>query len=230
MTAAHPVSLKYALNDISHMFHILTPADVIPFAAQDPHGGYHADYDDGFPSGSLWRVEGQFLYALVRALKPRSVLELGTWHGASATHILQALHDNGVSGDTDGTLDCVDNRAYGDIVIGNMIPLDLRLYATIHAKSLEEFITDVTPSLDQGYRYDFIFEDAMHTVEQVEIVWSAADRLLNPGGMIISHDACHPIAGSIIREGIARAGYADEARTVLIEPADCGFAVWRKPL
>lgn len=220
MIANHPVSLKYALNDISHMFHVLTPYDVIPFAAQDPHGGYHADYDDGFPSGSLWRVEGQFLYALIRALKPQNVLELGTWHGASATHILQGIKDIG-----GGMLDCVDNRAYGDIVIGNMIPDDLRPFATMHPTSLEEAIAI---ALEEKYTYDFIFEDAMHTVEQVELVWSAADRLLNPGGMIISHDAMHPIAGPVIREGIARAGYADEARMVLIEPADCGFAVWRK--
>lgn len=216
------MTLDDALNHISHVFSILTPADVIPFAAQDPHGGYHSAYDDGFPTGSLWRVEGQFLYALVRALKPQTALELGTWHGASATHILQGLKDNGF-----GRLDYVDNRAYGDIVIGGMIPRDLLVYSMPHETSLER---EIEIALKYKYRYDFIFEDAMHTVEQVELVWGAAERLLNPGGMIISHDALHPIAGPVIREGIARAGYADKAMTMLIEPADCGFAVWRKPL
>ena len=221
------MALKLALNHISHVYGILTPADVIPFAALDPHGGYHSAYDDGFPTGSLWRVEGQFLYALIRALKPRNVLELGTWHGASATHILQALRDNG-----NGTMDCIDNRAYGDIVIGDMIPDGLRPFATMHATSLEEAIEI---ALEEHYTYDFIFEDAMHDAPQVEFVWKHADQLLNPGGMIISHDAMHSIAGEAVREGIARAGYefgfgAHAVATVLIDPADCGFAIWRKSL
>jgi predicted O-methyltransferase YrrM len=222
------MNLKSALSRIAYAFN-LNPLELDMASHEDPHGGYHAAYDDGFPVGSMWRVEGQFLYALIRALKPVNVLELGTWHGCSATHILQALHDNGTSGDADGTLDCVDNRAYGDIVIGDMIPLDLRLYANIHAKSLEGFIADIAPALET-HRYDLIFEDAMHTVEQVELVWKNADRLLTPGGVIISHDAMHAIAGPVVQEGIARAGYAKKVVSVLIEPADCGFAVWRKAL
>lgn len=217
-----------ALSVVSRTFDIANPFVLETYARADPHGGYHAAYDDGFPSGSLWRVEGQFLYALIRALKPVSVLELGTWHGASATHILQALHDN-----NKGSLDCVDNRAYGNIAIGGMIPPELRshkddlMWLTFYPTSLEIFIE---AALAENTTYDLIFEDAMHTVEQVELVWGMADRLLNPGGVIISHDAMHPIAGPVIREGIARAGYADRALTVLIEPADCGFAVWRKGL
>ena len=215
------VSLKSALTQIGHAFNI-NPIELDMASHEDPHGGYHNAYDDGFPTGSLWRVEGQFLYALIRALKPRNVLELGTWHGASATHILQALRDNG-----NGTMDCIDNRAYGDIVIGDMIPDGLRPFATMHATSLEEAIEI---AIEEKYTYDFIFEDAMHDAPQVEFVWKHADALLNPGGMIISHDAMHPIAGPVVREGIARAGYADKTVNVLIEPADCGFAIWRKAL
>lgn len=197
-----------------------TPLDILSeYAAHDPHGGYHADYDDGFPSGSLWRVEGQFLYSLVRLLKPASVLELGTWHGASATHLLQGVYDNGSGG-----VDCIDNRAYGDIVIGDMIPAPLRPFATLHNVSLEDAIAI---ALEEKYTYDLIYEDAMHTAEQVECVWRAADRLLNPGGVIISHDAMHPIVGPIVRAGITAAGFED-AHTILLSPSDCGFAYWQK--
>lgn len=212
------MSLEIALNHISHVYHILTPADVIPYAAQDPHGGYHSAYDDGFPTGSLWRVEGQFLYALVRALKPATVLELGTWHGASATHLLQAITDN-----KQGGLSCVDSRAYGDIEIGGMIPTDLKRLAFINMTRIETFIPH---AVKEGWKYDFIFEDGMHDAEQVAFIWRHADALLNPGGMIVSHDAMHAVAGEAVREGIARAGY--ETTNVLIAPADCGFAVWRK--
>lgn len=221
------MSLDHALNHISHVYHILTPADVIPFAAQDPHGGYHANYDDGFPSGSLWRVEGQFLYALIRALRPDNLLELGTWHGASATHLLQAMTDN-----KQGGLTCVDSRAYGDIEIGGMIPKELKPLALMNMTRIETFIPH---AIKEGRRYDFIFEDAMHETEQVEFIWKHADALLNPGGVIVSHDAMHAVAGEAVREGIRRAGYeigygAHTVATVLIAPADCGFAVWRKRL
>lgn len=198
------------------------PQALIDYAVLDPHGGYHADYEDGFPTGSLWRVEGQVLYALVRALRPQNVLELGTWHGASATHLAQALEDNDYA-----VMDCVDNRAYGDITIGGMIPDELRSRIDIHHTSLEAYINRCG---FESYSYDFIFEDAMHTVEQVEFVWKNANRLLSPGGIIVSHDAMHPIAGPIVREGIERAGYAERAQYVLIAPSDCGLALWRKPL
>lgn len=211
-----------ALSIVSRTFDIANPFTLDEYARQDPHGGYHSAYDDGFPSGSLWRVEGQFLYALTRALIPQACLELGTWHGASATHILQALKDNKVGG-----LTCIDNRAYGDIVIGGMIPEYLKSFAFIESTRLETFIPH---ALKEDWKYDFIFEDAMHTVEQVACVWGAVAQLLNPGGMIISHDAMHVTAGPVVREGIERAGYGDKAVNVLIDPADCGFAIWRKPL
>jgi predicted O-methyltransferase YrrM len=221
MIATHAAPLEIALLRIADKFD-LSRLQVIQYAAQDPHGGYNSAYEDGFPTGSVWRVEGQMLYALIRALEPQSVLELGTWHGASATHILQALKDNGR-----GSLDCVDNRAYGDVQIGHMIPDEVRHLGTIHPVSLE---TCIEIALHEGYTYDVIFEDAMHEAPQVEYVWQNAERLLNPGGLIISHDAMHPTAGPIVREGIARAGYGDKTVNVLIQPADCGFALWRKGL
>jgi predicted O-methyltransferase YrrM len=216
----HIMNLKSALATIGHAF-ALDPLELDMAAREDPHGGYHSAYDDGFPVGSMWRVEGQFLYALIRALKPLSVLELGTSHGCSATHILQSLSDNGI-----GTMDCVDNGSQVG-VIGDMIPDYLRERVSIHPTSLENMINSV---LDMEATYDVIFEDAMHTIEQVDYVWAMAGGILNPGGMIISHDAAHVLVGADVQKGIARAGYADRALTVLIEPADCGFAVWRKPL
>lgn len=209
------IPLNIALTQIANAFQ-LDARKLIDHAAQDPHGGYHADYDDGFPSGSLWRVEGQALYAIVRTLKPQNVLELGTWHGASATHLLQGLVDNGQGG-----LTCIDSRAYGDITIGDMIPDGLRSRVTIHQTTFEQHLATLEPN-----SYDFIFEDGMHETPQVTSIWKAAKRLLRLGGMIVSHDAMHPIAGEAVREGIARAGH--ETTNVLIAPADCGFALWRK--
>lgn len=210
------LSLPIALTHIASRLN-LDAAPLIQYAHEDPHGGYHANHEDGFTMGSMWRVEGQVVYALVRALKPLRVLELGTSRGCSATHVLQALHDNGR-----GTLDCVDNGSQVS-VIGDLIPDDLRGNVTIHRAGMEDFI----PGLMDG-SYDMIVEDGSHLPEQVAFVWSMADRLLTPGGVIVSHDAMHATAGPMVQAGLALAGYADKALSILIDPADCGLAIWRK--
>lgn len=225
-----PVDLWNALSLVSRELDITNPFILDTYASFDPHGGYNSAYEDGFPTGSLWRVEGQTLYALVRALRPANVLELGTWHGASATHLLQAISDNKYGG-----LTCIDSRAYGDIVIGDMIPKNL-IHDPNFSIKLTRIETFIPHALKEGWRYDFIFEDGMHDAEQVEFVWRHAEQLLNPGGVIVSHDACHAIAGKEVRGGIEAAGYKDTmgygggVMYVLIAPADCGFAIWRKGL
>jgi len=214
------IPLDIALDNIATAFDLDTDT-LIDYAGEDDVGGYHASYDDGFPIGSMWRVEGQILYALTRISKPLDVLELGTSRGCSATHILTALTRN-----EGGFLDCVDNGSQ-TAVIGDLIPAHFVGKYTIHQTDMEAFIAAAPDA-----SYDLILEDGMHTPEQVEMVWRAAYRLLRPGGIILSHDAEHFIVGEAVREGIARAGYfgaIPPARTVLIAPSDCGFAYWKKP-
>ena len=195
----------------------LSQADLFGYPVQDPHGGYASTHDDGFPVGSTWRVEGQFLYSLVRALRPARVLEIGTWHGCGATHILQALHDTGGEGWMN-SVDCGIEISIDSV--GDMIPTELRYRWTLDKTTIEDFTM-------ARFRapYDFIFEDAMHSPEQVQFIWSQIPKLLKPGGVIVSHDAAHFIVGPDVREGIRRAGY--DATVYAIEPADCGLAVWQ---
>lgn len=215
------IPLDIALDNIATAFD-LDADTLIDCTHEDSYGGYHASYDDGFPVGSMWRVEGQVLYALVRAIKPISVLELGTSRGCSATHILQAMYQNG-----GGMLDCVDNGSQV-ATIGDLIPPHFAGNYEIHNMDMAQFIASAPDA-----SYDLILEDGMHEPGQIEMVWRAAYRLLRPGGVILSHDAEHFIVGAAVREGIARAGYfgaVPPARTVLIAPSDCGYAYWRKPL
>lgn len=192
----------------------LDAAALIAYAAEDPHTGFQS----GWPTGSIWQVEGQVLYSLVRALKPAAVLELGTWYGCSATHILQALADN-----HRGALVAVDNHIQGGpAAIGDMIPDGLRGRFTYQSQDIMEYVTTTDA------QFDFIFEDGMHDRAQVATVWSAAQRILAPGGLMISHDATHFVVGADVQRGMAQAGITD-AMFLSIEPADCGLAVWRKP-
>src|SRR3990167_10454525 len=112
--------LHSALEQIASAYSLDANA-LIAYAAEDLETGW--DHGEGeWPTGSIWQVEGQVLYALVRALKPARVLELGTWYGCSATHILQALEANGY-----GALLVLDNHVQGGpAAIGDMIPEGLR--------------------------------------------------------------------------------------------------------
>lgn len=219
-----PIPLEYACDRIGEALDI-NSSTLIAYAREDPHGGYHASYDDGFPVGSMWRVEGQVLYALVRALKPLRVLELGTARGCSATHILQALHDNDY-----GTLSCIDNNIQPGPV-ADYVPDHLRGRMTLHITTIEHVIERfIVDSPNDGFKCDMVLDDGMHDAEQVALIWGAAEKMLRPGGVILSHDACHALVGHEVQAGIALAGYADKVLNVLIAPADCGFAIWRKGL
>lgn len=205
--------LHSALEQLAQRFGLDAGA-LIGYAHEDPHTGY----DSGWPTGSIWQVEGQVLYALARALKPTTVLELGTWYGCSATHILQALNDNRW-----GALRAVDNHVQGGPAqIGALIPDELRgRFEHTHIGILDYLITTEE-------QFDFIFEDGMHDHEQVAQVWRAAQRVLTPGGFIVSHDATHFVVGAEVQRGMAQAGITD-ALFLSIDPADCGLAVWQKP-
>lgn len=208
--------LYSALEQVAQRFG-LDAAELIAYAEADPHTGWDLGAGD-WPTGSLWRVEGQVLYALVRALKPAHVLELGTWYGCSATHILQAMDAN-----TRGSLLAVDNHQQGGpSVIGAMIPDELR--GRFEFRNAD--ILDYLATADE--QFDLIFEDGMHDRAQVAEAWFTAQRVLAPGGLMISHDATHFVVGADVQAGIAQAGITD-VLYLSIDPADCGLAIWRKP-
>ena len=75
-------------------------------------------------------------------------------------------------------------------------------------------------------KYDFVFEDAMHSTAQVHHIWGMFKEVAPDNAIIISHDAEQFLVGQAVREGIATV--TDEYRTYLVEPGDCGMAIWRK--
>lgn len=221
------IKINEALDSIGTLFGFNADA-LIEYAARDPNGGYHPRYDDGFPAGSVWRVEGQILYALARAVIDKlpegetfQALELGTFKGASASHIAQAIHDSGRT----GLLTCVDLTGGAD----NLIPRPLLRYIELVSGDMFDYLQRVD---ENERKFDFLFEDSSHVPADVERVWRYGYHIMNPGGVIASHDAEHFRIGRDVKTGIAAAGYFNlpaPARTYLIEPGDCGLAVFRAP-
>lgn len=201
----------------------LDPAELIRYAAEDTIGGFHADPEQAkWPMGSLYGVEGQTLYALVRILKPEHVAEIGSLRGCSTTHLATALSVNG-----SGHLTAIDiNTTSRD-----MFPQHLEGILTgVGADGLDWLAGQEDESID------LLFEDSSHGPDMCASVAELCKTKLVPGGVLVMHDAGHDFAivgggvkiastvGAEVRSGLDRAlgtGY----RVYLSEPSDCGVAV-----
>ncbi len=89
------MNLHDALHQIAPALS-LDAAALIGFAEEDTIGGYHADPAlRKWQAGSIWAGEGQFVYALIRALRPARVVDYSVGSPATAAHIQAALDANG---------------------------------------------------------------------------------------------------------------------------------------
>lgn len=204
------MNLHEALTVIAERFGF-DAQTLIAYAEEDPHTGWDGGAGE-WACGSLWRVEGQVLYALTRVLEVTKAAELGTHQGCSATHIATALKANG-----GGMVYAVDPWADA----GADIPKNLNNYVEHVAAHGEDWLKT------RRMQFELIYEDANHSLDEVRDIWTAAIPRLRAGGLIISHDALHATAGASVRGGIEAAGVTD-ALYLLIEPSDCGLALWQK--
>lgn len=168
-------------------------------------GGY-VPGGDKWIVGSMWEVEGQALYAIIRALKPQRILEIGTRRGCSTTHILTAMEVNG---------------------FGELVSLDIEPFLGDIPEHLQHRWTFVqTDALAWMQRndgmFDIVFEDGAHSYDFTRD--ALALSLKFSARMTISHDAAHHIVGKDIRAAWHDVFGAGMYTVALIEPADCGYA------
>jgi len=181
--------------------------DLWHVAVEDRIGGFHNDTEERrWPLGSVYEVEGQVLYALVRALKPEHIIEIGTWRGCSATHILAAMDMN-----HKGKLTSVDP----DPTSGSDIPADLR--------ERWEFVNGYGQIYMQYERprAEIIFEDGPHDTEETAHILEVARDVVQPR-IILSHDGMHAVVGPKIQAAYQRV-FGGTHRTLLIDPSEAGF-------
>ena len=146
-------------------------------------------------TGGVNPGDGRAIYYLVRHLRPRTVLEVGTHIGASTVHIgaaLRALHrlDTGTSRKL-VTVDIVDvngpQSAWAHLE-SRYSPTTM--IARLGCDGLASFVT--ARSLDYlatcAEKYDLIFLDGDHKAPTVYREIPAALLVLNPGGRILLHD------------------------------------------
>lgn len=117
---------------------------------------------------------GEFLYSMVRILKPEHVLETGTHWGIGASYMGQALKDN-FSGNLD-TLEFlpeIHQRANKRI-----IDLGLMDFVTLHLMDARAFIPK--------YNYELILLDTEPQTRFEELI--KFYDYLEPGGFVFIHD------------------------------------------
>ncbi|MHC4649133.1 MAG: class I SAM-dependent methyltransferase [Planctomycetota bacterium] len=188
-------------------------ANEAPYAATRPDG-------NKWPSGTGSVSEKRILYAIARALKPELALDLGTRWGSMTMQIITGGNDvqhvcNVVS---------VDIESYihgGKQPVGRFIP-------DAYRKHIELITVDAVEFTEKAQNfYGLIFEDTEHTYEMTKAIYELAPERLVPGGVIISHDACHPKFKGQVVAGIKATGI--EPNVYLVEGDSCGLAIWQKP-
>jgi hypothetical protein len=210
-------TLSEALTHIANRYGFNTE-ELIAYAKEDTLGGHYPQAPPGHnhpapkeiePNKGIWAVEGQVLYALIRALKPGNVLEIGNRYGCSTAHIAEAIVRNGT-----GYLVTIDickdpilreeHQGIARQVIADLFYFDYKQLAPI----------------------GFIFEDSNHRPDMVEYAWRQFWQHGAPGAMMVSHDSEHERVGPGVREGIQRV--TTDYTSYQIHPALCGLAMHRK--
>lgn len=108
----------------------------------------------GYPqsmSGSMFTSEAQFIYALIKTFKPKSILEIGNWIGSTSNHIIKACssYNGNVS-----LVDIAENIDYSNFI----------KYA-----NTERILNDSIAFLETtDKKFDFIVQDGDHSYEYVK--------------------------------------------------------------
>jgi predicted O-methyltransferase YrrM len=150
----------------------------------------------GSRSGAVNPGDQRALYYIARALRPRSILEVGT-HVAASTGILAlGLRHNAAQPPTaPPRLVTVDIMDVNDPMRGawKRIGCDQSPSQFMQSIHVEDIVTFVTrPATDylrnSREKFDLIFLDGDHSATGVYQEIPAAIALLNPGGLILLHD------------------------------------------
>lgn len=153
--------------------------------------------------GALWHGDdamsteievGDFLYTFVRAVKPVTVLETGTWKGFSTCRIVAGLFLNSFG--TVTTIDKIDQK---------FIPFVLNQEEiSKHRNGLDTYekiigdVLDVLPKLIEDNRqFDMIFCDDLHEGEHLKKELTFFEKLISKPGYLLFHDSYFTEQGDI---------------------------------
>jgi predicted O-methyltransferase YrrM len=140
-----------------------------------------ANYSGPYRFGSTPEVDCESLYYLVRALRPRIVVETGVCYGASSSYILEALAANGKGELYSIDLGNTEDEPPHDFFVPR------RLWSRWHLCIGDS--QELLPSLlRQLGEIDLFHHDSLHTYEHMMWEYETAFPWLSPDGVLSSHD------------------------------------------
>lgn len=175
---------------------------------------YPQDY--AVESGSAF-----LLYALVRSLRPSTVLETGVANGHSSFFLLRALHANG-----HGTLHSIDLTAD----VGCLLSDEERAKWRLHVLKLKRRRDNFLQVLDALPPVDLFLHDSDHSYFWQSFELQAALKKLSAGGVLASDDCDGAYAFlDVCRQANLRPAFLVEMRKVfglafLKQPAEISSA------
>jgi predicted O-methyltransferase YrrM len=124
---------------------------------------------------------GIVVYAVIRSIKPRVVVETGVQSGISSLYILRALQING-----SGLLYSIDLPDREPERVGEAVPNNLR-------QNWHLFLGDSKVLLPRGFEeikmpVNIFLHDSLHTYEHMLFEFECCLKYLDKRGIIISHD------------------------------------------
>jgi predicted O-methyltransferase YrrM len=152
------------------------------------HNAIAAVYGEGERFGGVNPGDRRAIYYLVRMLRPKHVLEVGTHVGASTLHIARALRANGFG--VLSTVDIIDVNAPEAWwpKVGLPHP-PIELARQLDCADIVRFVVSGAQSfMKSPGNFDLIFLDGDHSPAAVYQEVALALRLLSPGGHILLHD------------------------------------------
>jgi predicted O-methyltransferase YrrM len=164
---------------------------------------------------------GQFgcesLYVLVRAARPRIIVETGVLYGASSAHLLAALARNG-----DGTLYSIEiGRKPDEPAHEYFVPDELRDRWRLRIGDARR---DLPAVMERCAPVDMFYHDSLHTYDHMFWEFGTALPYLAPGGLLASDDVLNPTSVA----GIFRAGpfhaFCDDRRIPFTTFQNLGLA------
>lgn len=138
-------------------------------------------HPDGF--GGQMMAEYSAVYALVRLLRPETVVETGVADGTTSAYILQALEDNGR-----GRLYSIDlpsARLPPGQAPGWIVDEPLRNRWTLRIGPSSDLLG---PMLHELGAIDVFLHDSLHTYDNMLFEYRAAWPFLKTDGLFLSHD------------------------------------------
>jgi predicted O-methyltransferase YrrM len=142
-----------------------------------------------FPGPYRLGTTGEFgceaLYLLVRAARPRVVVETGVLYGASSAHILAALARNG-----GGELHSLEiGRDPREPQHHHFVPGELQRHWTL---VIGDSRHELGPLLKRNAPVDMFLHDSLHTFDHMTWEFETALPHLSPAGILTSDDVLNP--------------------------------------